>query len=56
MSEDRLVANRLSRELHKSPSEILAWPTDDVLDALEYGNFMIDYEASYMDLNKDRKK
>lgn len=47
---------RLSKAGYGTPSEILNWDTLDVMLALEYEKFLIDYEQEYLFINKPETK
>lgn len=38
-----------------SPSDILQWDSMDVVVALEYEKFLMDYEEEFQFLNKEQK-
>lgn len=50
-----VAALRLSKNGYGTVPEILKWPSDMVIDALEYENFLIDLESAFIELNKDGK-
>lgn len=35
------------------PRNVLEMPTDIVITALQYENYLVDYESAYMELNKE---
>lgn len=49
------VALRLARQGYGSgdPRRVLRMPSDIVLAALQYENFLADYEAAYIELNRE---
>lgn len=46
---------RLSKAGYGSIKELMELPSDVVLTALEYDNFVIDMEKAFIELNKDSK-
>ena len=56
MDPARLIALRLAKEGFGTPEQIENMRTDIVLDALQYSTFLADYEATYVELNKEPKK
>ncbi len=51
-----MVALRLCKSGYGRPDQILRMPTDVVLTALEYERFLKDYEAEFIELNREGKK
>lgn len=49
------IALRLARKGYwgGDPGVILKMPTDVVLAAVQYENFLADYEAAYVELNRE---
>lgn len=55
MDEARLVALRLAKEGFGTLQAITEMPADLVLDALEYSDFLADYQETHMELNRPPK-
>ncbi len=58
MTEDDeiVIALKLSRAGYGRPDEILKMPTDIVLAALNYEQFVNEYEAEFIELNREDPK
>ena len=50
-----MICIKLSKQGYGSPNEILNWDAMDVIVALEYETFLIEYEETCHALNKDKK-
>lgn len=50
-----MVALRLAKEGFGTIEQILAMPSDHVIDCLEYVTFLGDYETTFMELNKPQQ-
>lgn len=55
MPPDLLIPVRLSKEGFGTPQQIRDMPTDLVMAAVNYSEFIQDYEATFVELNKERK-
>ena len=55
MNRSLLVALRLSKEGFGTPTQILRMPVSVVLGALNYSQFIVDYQNAYTELNKQTK-
>ncbi len=53
MDSGLLIALRLAKEGFGSPEDILEMRTDTVLAALEYCEFLVDYEITQSEISKD---
>lgn len=49
-----MVALRLTKEGFGTMEQILAMPADLVLDALEYVNFLADYQEAQNQINREK--
>lgn len=50
-----MVALKLSKSGYGRPDEILKMSSEIVMRALEYEQFIFEYEETYMHLNKEEK-
>ena len=57
LDDSRLMILRLAREGFGGgdPERIENMPSDIVIDAIEYSNFLSDYEETVMEINKSTK-
>lgn len=55
MDSGRLIALRLSKDGFGTVEQIEQMPSDMVMDALEYANFLNEYEQTAIELNRDTK-
>lgn len=46
---------RLAKEGLGTVNEVLEWPADRFLDAVEYSNFLADYQETHLELNRSKK-
>lgn len=53
--EASLIALRLSKAGYGRPDDVLNMRSDLVVLAIEYERFQNDYQATYIELNKDNK-
>jgi len=53
VDESLLIALRLSKSGYGKPTEILKMPSDIVIVALEYEDFVNKYESKFIDLNRE---
>ena len=49
-----MIGLRLAKAGYGTPMGILSWPSEVVLSALEYEKFTNDYEAAFVEINKDK--
>lgn len=53
MSPELLIPIRLSKEGYGTPDQIRQMPTDLVMATVRFSGFLADYEATYIELNKE---
>jgi hypothetical protein len=53
--EGLVLALRLCKEGFGTLNEIMEWPVDRFLDAVEYANFLADYQETTFELNRPTK-
>lgn len=54
--EGLVLALRLSKEGFGTLREVMDWPADRFLDAVEYSNFLADYQETAIELNRPTTK
>lgn len=54
VDEALAICLKLCKAGYGSPMEIMSWPSEVVLSAIEYESFSIDLEAAFRKMNENR--